>query len=108
VNRRQSDAKGGSYGNKSKYDRLYVSLTDKVLYDHLAGKQTIGVYPFLPGDLCWFLAVDFDGTEWVVRMPKLVNSDRGLRPRVSMLDQKRETNVQEQGTKHSCGKHLVW
>jgi len=46
-------------------NRLYVSLTDKVIYDHLAGKQTIGVYPLLPGDLCWFLAVDFDGTEWV-------------------------------------------
>ncbi len=36
-----------------------------MIYDHLAGKQTIGVYPLLPGDLCWFLAVDFDGTEWV-------------------------------------------
>jgi superfamily II DNA or RNA helicase len=46
-------------------NRQYVSLTDKVIYDHLAGKQTIGVYPLLPGDLCWFLAVDFDGTEWV-------------------------------------------
>lgn len=46
-------------------NRLYVSLTDKVIYDHLAGRQTIGVYPLLPGDLCWFLAVDFDGTEWV-------------------------------------------
>ncbi len=42
-----------------------VSLTDKVIYHHLAGKQTIGIYPILPGDLCWFLAVDFDGTEWV-------------------------------------------
>ncbi len=46
-------------------NRQYVALTDKVIYDHLAGKQTIGVYSLLPGDLCWFLAVDFDGTEWV-------------------------------------------
>jgi len=46
-------------------NRQHVSLTDKVIYDHLVGKQTIGVYPLLPGDLCWFLAVDFDGTEWV-------------------------------------------
>jgi len=36
-----------------------------VIYDHLAGKQTIGVYLLLPGDLCWFLAVDFDGPEWI-------------------------------------------
>ena len=46
-------------------NRQYVALTDKVIYDHLAGKLTIGVYPLLPGDLCWFLAVDFDGVEWV-------------------------------------------
>lgn len=46
-------------------NRQYVAVTDKVIYDHLAGKQTIGVYPLLPGDLCWFLAIDFDGTEWV-------------------------------------------
>ena len=46
-------------------NRQYVAVTDKVIYDHLAGKQTIGVYPLMHGDLCWFLAVDFDGTEWV-------------------------------------------
>lgn len=36
-----------------------------MIYDHLPGKQTIGVYPLLPGDVCRFLAVEFDGTEWV-------------------------------------------
>ncbi len=43
-------------------NRQHVPLSDNVIYDHLSGKQTIGVYPLLPEDLCWFLAVDFDGT----------------------------------------------
>lgn len=46
-------------------NRQYVPLSEKIIYDHLSGKQTIGVYPLLPGDLCWFLAVDFDGPEWI-------------------------------------------
>ncbi len=25
---------------------------------------TIGIYPLLPDDTCWFLAVDFDGAAW--------------------------------------------
>jgi hypothetical protein len=41
-------------------NRLLVPLSDAVIYDHLAGKQTIGVYPLLEDDSCCFLAVDFD------------------------------------------------
>jgi hypothetical protein len=40
--------------------RLLVPLSDSVIYDHLAGKQTVGVYPLLEDDTCHFLAVDFD------------------------------------------------
>ncbi len=43
--------------------RLLVPLTDSVIYDHLAGKQTVGVYPLLEDDTCYFLAVDFDEAE---------------------------------------------
>ncbi len=39
-------------------------LTDAVIYDHLAGEHTIGVYPLLEGDTCHFLAVDFDEADW--------------------------------------------
>jgi len=28
------------------------------------GKHTIGVYPLLPDETCWFLAVDFDEANW--------------------------------------------
>ena len=39
-------------------------LTDAVIYDHLAGEHTVGVYPLLEGDTCHFLAVDFDEADW--------------------------------------------
>jgi len=35
-----------------------------VTYDHLAGRLTIGVYPLLMDETCWFLAVDFDKASW--------------------------------------------
>src|SRR5262249_28062171 len=31
---------------------------------HLQGKHVMGVYPMLPDDTCWFLAVDFDKSSW--------------------------------------------
>jgi len=40
------------------------SLTDTVIFNHLAGTHTIGVYPLLPDDSCYFLAVDFDEADW--------------------------------------------
>ncbi len=30
----------------------------------LAGQHTVGVYPLLPDETCWFLAADFDKTAW--------------------------------------------
>ena len=31
---------------------------------HLAGDHTVGVYPLMEDDSCYFLAVDFDQAEW--------------------------------------------
>ncbi|MBS3779385.1 MAG: restriction endonuclease subunit R, partial [Desulfovermiculus sp.] len=45
-------------------NRSLVPLSDQVIYDHLAGKQTIGVYPLLRDETCWFLAADFDKELW--------------------------------------------
>jgi superfamily II DNA or RNA helicase len=44
--------------------RRLVPLTDGVVYDHLTGRSTVGVYPLLEDDTCYFLAVDFDEAEW--------------------------------------------
>lgn len=45
-------------------NRLLKPLSDAVIYDHLAGEHTVGVYPLLEDDSCYFLAVDFDEAEW--------------------------------------------
>lgn len=44
--------------------RLLIPLSDAVIYNHLAGEHTVGVYPLLDDDTCFFLAVDFDEAEW--------------------------------------------
>lgn len=44
--------------------RLLIPLSDSVIYDHLAGKITVGVYPLLADDSCHFLAADFDEADW--------------------------------------------
>lgn len=45
-------------------NRLLIPLSDAVIYDHLAGEHTIGVYPLLDDDACYFLAADFDEADW--------------------------------------------
>ncbi|EHQ53452.1 type III restriction protein res subunit [Ectothiorhodospira sp. PHS-1] len=44
--------------------RQLLPVTDQVIYDHLAGRQTIGVYPLLTNDRCFLLAADLDGADW--------------------------------------------
>jgi hypothetical protein len=53
--------------------REFLPLTDLVVRNHLQGFDpqersgrdfTIGVYPMLPDETCWFLAVDFDKASW--------------------------------------------
>ncbi len=39
-------------------------LTESAIRDHLEGKVTIGIYPLLLDETCWFLAVDFDKAVW--------------------------------------------
>ena len=53
--------------------REYLPLTDKTIEWHLRGENpdeygskdfTIGTYPMLPDEKCWFLAADFDKSSW--------------------------------------------
>jgi superfamily II DNA or RNA helicase len=44
--------------------REFLPVGDSVIFDHLAGKITIGVYPLLFDETCLFLAVDFDKSTW--------------------------------------------
>ena len=45
-------------------NQLLKPLTDVIVFEHLAGKHTIGVYPLLTDDTCHFLAADFDEADW--------------------------------------------
>jgi hypothetical protein len=42
-------------------ERDHLPLTREVLHAHLSGETHIGLYPLLDGDLCSWLAADFDG-----------------------------------------------
>ncbi|HEY3439694.1 MAG TPA: DEAD/DEAH box helicase family protein [Paludibaculum sp.] len=44
--------------------RKFLPVTDSVIESHLLGKETVGVYPLLPDETCWFLAADFDKKSW--------------------------------------------
>ena len=44
--------------------RALIPLTDEIIYSHLAGDHTLGVYPLLTDDTTHFFAVDFDEAEW--------------------------------------------
>jgi superfamily II DNA or RNA helicase len=55
-------------------NRGFLPLTDEVIRNHLLGVDpknrykddfTIGVYPLLLDETCWFIAVDFDKTTWM-------------------------------------------
>jgi hypothetical protein len=41
--------------------RPYLRLTDQVVEAHLTGDVHLGLYPLLTGDVCHWLAADFDG-----------------------------------------------
>lgn len=58
--------------------RQLLPLTDQVLYKHLAGEIVIGVYPLLPDDTCYFLAVDFDEADWREDVTAFAQSCREL------------------------------
>lgn len=44
--------------------RLLMPMTEQVIYNHLAGNHTVGIYPLLSDGNCYFLAIDFDKTDW--------------------------------------------
>lgn len=43
---------------------LYVPVSDHIIFRHIKGEITSGVYPLLTDDRCYFLAIDFDDADW--------------------------------------------
>lgn len=58
--------------------RQFLPVADQVIYDHLAGNHTIGIYPLLTDDSCYFLAADFDKANWREDAQAFVQSCRDL------------------------------
>ena len=53
---------GGSFQNFT--EKSYLPLTDEQIHKHLDGFHHVGVYPLLQDNTTWFLAADFDKTNW--------------------------------------------
>ena len=53
-------------GRRARAPRDYLPLTDDVFEAHLAGRETVGIYPLLRGDQCALLACDFDQGTWAL------------------------------------------
>jgi superfamily II DNA or RNA helicase len=53
-------------------NQAFIALTGEIVRKHLGGEDfngskreyTIGIYPMLADDTCWFLAVDLDKDQW--------------------------------------------
>lgn len=53
-------------------NQAFIPLTGEIIRKHLSGENfngnkkdhTIGIYPMLKDDTCWFLAIDFDKEQW--------------------------------------------
>ncbi len=45
-------------------NQAFLSYNEQAILGHLQGRNVVGVYPLLPDETCWFLAVDFDGKAW--------------------------------------------
>jgi len=59
-----------------KATRQLLPMTDEAVHAHLSGKCTVGVYPLLQDDTCWFLAVDFDQESWQLDAVSFLESCR--------------------------------
>ncbi len=59
-------------------NQAFLPLGDKVVLDHLQGRHSIGVYPMLKDETCWFLAVDFDKESWLDDVAAFVETCQGL------------------------------
>ncbi|MCM3570345.1 DEAD/DEAH box helicase [Neobacillus mesonae] len=44
--------------------RKLSPLTNQVIFQHLSGRKTVGLYPLLHDETCYFLAFDFDKQNW--------------------------------------------
>ena len=59
-------------------NRDFVPVTDGVIQDHLEGGHTIGIYPLLPDETCYLLAIDLDKRSWMEDAAAFLETCRGM------------------------------
>lgn len=55
-------AKGGTFKDYDKKE--YLPFNDDVIRNHLSGKETVGIYALLEDNISYFIAADFDKSNW--------------------------------------------
>ncbi len=70
----------GSWSASRGGPKTYLPFSDEIVEDHLRGRESLGVYPLLKDDTCWFLAVDLDGKTWQLDAAALLEAcaERGV------------------------------
>src|SRR5437879_1700273 len=46
-------------------NQAFIPFDDAAVVGHLTGRHVMGIYPLLPDETCWFLALDFDKSTWI-------------------------------------------
>ncbi len=64
-------AQGGTF--KDYKNKEYIPFDDNAIELHLTGKETCGIYPLLKDNTSYFIAVDFDKSNWKETILKLHN-----------------------------------
>lgn len=45
-------------------NQAFRRFDDEAIYSHLTGEEVVGLYPIMPDNTCWLLAIDFDKSDW--------------------------------------------
>src|SRR5437660_11967579 len=46
-------------------NQAFIPFDDDAVVGHLTGRHVMGIYPLLPNETCWFLALDLDKSTWI-------------------------------------------
>ncbi|MFQ5922443.1 MAG: hypothetical protein ACE5M4_06330 [Anaerolineales bacterium] len=74
AQRQKAQSEEPEAGRVGREQGAFLPLTDEIIRSHLLGRDpqgksnrefAIGIYPLLPDETCWFLAVDFDKETWM-------------------------------------------
>ncbi|MFA5815617.1 MAG: DEAD/DEAH box helicase family protein [Bacteroidales bacterium] len=63
---------GGTFKDYTKKE--FLPFVDDTVRNHLAGKETIGIYPLLEDNTSYFIAADFDEKNWKESIQKLYST----------------------------------